>query len=126
MPRTAMLAVTRYRVSEADAAGFLNRARTALDVLAERPGWRAGHVGRAVDDPTLWIIYTQWADVGSYRRALSSYEVKVSAVPLLAQAIDEPTAFEVLTATDSSARAADAGTVGIGQAAGPAIASDLD
>jgi heme-degrading monooxygenase HmoA len=121
-----MLAVTRYRVPEADAAGFLTRARDALAVLAERPGWRTGHIGRAVDDPTLWLISTEWADVGSYRRALSSYEVKVSAVALLSQAIDEPTAFELLTTTNTSARAADAGTVGIGRAAGPAISSDLD
>jgi quinol monooxygenase YgiN len=121
-----MLAVTRYRVSEADAAEFLTQSRTALATLATRPGWRAGHIGRAVDDPTLWVVTTEWADVGSYRRALSSYEVKVSAVPLLSQAIDEPTAFELLTTTDSSARAADAATIGIGEAAGPAILSDLD
>lgn len=121
-----MLAVTRYRVPEAEAGGFLTQARATLAVLADRPGWRTGHIGRAVDDPTLWLITTEWADVGSYRRALSSYEVKASAVPLLSQAIDEPTAFELLTTTNSSARVADAGTVGIGHAAGPAISSDLD
>jgi hypothetical protein len=121
-----MLAVTRYRVPEADAGGFLTQARAALAIFAGRPGWRTGHIGRAVDDPTLWVVTTEWDDVGSYRRALSSYEVKMSAVPLLSQAIDEPTAFELLTTTDTSARAADAGTVGIGQAAGPAVASDLD
>lgn len=121
-----MLAVTRYRIPEDDAGEFLTKARAALAALAERPGWRTGHIGRAVDDPTLWILSTEWADVGSYRRALSSYEVKMTAVPLLSQAIDEPTAFELLTTKDSSARAADATTVGIGQAAGPAIRSDLD
>ena len=107
-----MLAVTRYRVSEAEAAAFLTRARAALAILAERPGWRTGHIGRAVDDPSLWVFATEWADVGSYRRALSSYEVKMSAMAPLSQAIDEPTAFELLTTSDSSARAADAGTVG--------------
>lgn len=121
-----MLAVTRYRVSEADAAAFLAQARAALAMLADRPGWRTGHIGRAVDDPTLWLISTEWANVGSYRRALSSYEVKMSAMALLSRAIDEPTAFELLTTTGSSARAADAGTVGIGRAAGPVVASDLD
>jgi hypothetical protein len=34
--------------------------------------------------------------VGSYRRALSSYDVKVTAVPLLSLAYDEPSAFEVM------------------------------
>jgi hypothetical protein len=121
-----MLAVTRYRVPEADAGGFLAQARAAVAVLAERPGWRTGHIGRAIDDPTLWLISTEWADVGSYRRALSSYEVKMSALALLSTAIDEPTAFELLTTTNSSDRAADADSVGIGHAAGPAISSDLD
>ena len=32
--------------------------------------------GRNLDDPTLWVLTTHWADVGSYRRALSSYEVQ--------------------------------------------------
>jgi hypothetical protein len=35
-------------------------------------------------------------NIGSYRRALSPYEVKVVAVPLLSQAIDEPTAYDPL------------------------------
>ena len=34
--------------------------------------------------------------LGSYRRALSSYEVKVGAVPVLGQAVDEPSAYELL------------------------------
>ena len=121
-----MLAVTRYRVPEADAGQFLHQARAALVALADRPGCRSGEVGRAVDDPTLWLVATEWEDVGSYRRALSSYDVKVAAVTLMSRAIDEPTAFELLTTADTSARAADAATVGIGEAAGPAISSDLD
>jgi hypothetical protein len=32
--------------------------------------------------------------VGSYRRALSNINVKMNAIPLLAQAIDEPGAYE--------------------------------
>jgi hypothetical protein len=32
--------------------------------------------------------------VGSYRRALSNNTVKMNAIPLLAQAIDEPGAYE--------------------------------
>ncbi|HSS66940.1 MAG TPA: antibiotic biosynthesis monooxygenase, partial [Nocardioidaceae bacterium] len=48
------------------------------------------------DEPSLWLLTTEWRDVGSYRRALSSYEVKAQVVPLLSRAIDEPSAFEVL------------------------------
>jgi hypothetical protein len=34
--------------------------------------------------------------VGAYRRALSSYEVKMTVVPLLSRALDEPSAFEII------------------------------
>ncbi|MGH8825223.1 MAG: antibiotic biosynthesis monooxygenase, partial [Jiangellaceae bacterium] len=126
--RSAMLAVTRYRIAPAGAASFLAQARAALAVLAARPGWRTGQVGRAIDDPTLWVLTSEWDDVGSYRRALSDNEVRLNAVPLLAGAIDEPTAFEVLTDVDGpgSAVAVDAGHVAVGEAAAPAVPTDLD
>lgn len=121
-----MLVVTRYRVPADHAVSFRDRARVALDALAARPGWLAGHIGRATDDPTLWVLTSEWENVGSYRRALSAYQVKVDAVPLLSLAIDEPTAFELLTSTEFSDRAADADDVGLGQAAAPIVPTDLD
>lgn len=91
-----MLVVSRFAVPE-DAAGlFADRAATALAALAARPGYVRGQVGRAVDDPSRWVLVTEWVGVGAYRRALSAYDVKVSAVPLLAESVDEPSAYEVL------------------------------
>jgi quinol monooxygenase YgiN len=122
-----MLVVTRYRVAADEAAGFRERARTALLTLTQRPGCLSAHLSRAVDDPTLWTLMTTWTSVGDYRRALSSYDVKVSAVSLLSLAIDEPTAFEDVLAwtpaggevEDELARAADADRVSLGEAATP-------
>ena len=91
-----VLVVTRYVVPEDEAAAFAAQARLALDALRGRPGCRDAVVGRAVDDATLWTLTTGWESVGSYRRALSSYEVKLHAVPLMYRALDEPTAFEHL------------------------------
>lgn len=91
-----MLAVLRYRVDDADALGFHSRLTAALDTLRAQRGFVRGHIGRAADDPELWILATEWAGAGSYRRALSSYDVKVNAVPVLSHAIDEPGAYEVL------------------------------
>ena len=91
-----MLSVTRYRVAADDEASFQRDARAALDVLATRPGWVAGRLGRNTDDPQLWVMTTEWINVGSYRRALSPYEVKLTAVPLLSRCIDEPTAYELV------------------------------
>jgi quinol monooxygenase YgiN len=105
-PQTARVAdvivVNRFRVAEADAEGFAGEARAALAALADRPGYESGHLGRNVDDPALWVLTMTWRDVGSYRRALSAYDVKVTAVPLLSRAIDEPSAYE-LVGPDASA-----------------------
>lgn len=109
--------VSRFAVAEPDGADFAEQARTALAALAARPGFRRGRVGRSVDEPTEWTLVTEWDGVGAYRRALSAYEVKLHATPLLAQARDEPGAYEVLMAADgpgaevtaaASDRAADA------------------
>jgi hypothetical protein len=86
-----VIVVNRFR--GADLREGLERA---LAALAQRPGYLGGTIGRNVDEPTLWLLTTRWENVGSYRRALSSYDVKLTAVPLLSQAIDEPSAYEVV------------------------------
>ncbi len=92
----SVIVVNRFRVDEADGESFRGDVAAALGALAARPGYVDGRVGRNVDDPTLWVLTTTWADVGSYRRALSSYDVKVAAVPLLSRALDEPSAYELV------------------------------
>lgn len=91
-----MLVVTRYVVPADEAASFLDLAGTALAALTARPGCTGGWVGRAADDATLWTLTTTWSSVGDYRRALSAYEVKLHAVPLMYRAVDEATAYEDL------------------------------
>ena len=95
-----MISVVRFDVPD-DEAGFLERARAALRVLAECPGYVRGNAARATDDPTRWVLVTEWLNVGSYRRALGGYEVKLYATPLFAQAIDEPSAFEPLLTAEA-------------------------
>ena len=94
-----MLVVTRLRTPAPDAAaeselraGLLQ----ALAILAAKPGWIGGDVGRNVDDPSLWVLTTRWENVGSYRRALGSYEGKMHIQPLMVHALDEPSAYEVV------------------------------
>ena len=91
-----MIVVNRFRVEQDGQAEaeFQVAAHAALAALAARPGYVGGLVGRNLDDPRLWLLTTTWADVGSYRRALSAYDVKVTAVPLLSRAVDEPSAYE--------------------------------
>ena len=94
-----LVVVTRYLVAAGEGSTFHERAREALDALAAQPGCRRGHVGRSMDEPHRWLLQTEWESVGSYRRALSSYDVKVRAVPVMYLAIDEPTAYEALVST---------------------------
>lgn len=100
-----MLVVTRFTVPEAEGPSFDSSAREALAALAGQPGYRGGRLGRAADDPTAWVLTTEWAGVGAYRRALSAYAVKMSATPLLSRAHTEPSAFELLYADGPGAPA---------------------
>jgi quinol monooxygenase YgiN len=93
-----MLVLNRFRVDADDAETFSQDAQNALDLFTKKSGYLDGRIGRNLDDPTLWVLQTRWADVGSYRRALSAYDVKLGAVPLLSRALDEPSAYEVLGA----------------------------
>jgi heme-degrading monooxygenase HmoA len=112
-----VLVVNRFVVDGDDqgVTAFTARAEAALAALAGRPGYRSGQLGRGYDDPTHWTLVTEWESVGAYRRALSAFEVKVNATPLLAESLDEPSAFEVLAQaepgeqviTTASDRAAD-------------------
>jgi quinol monooxygenase YgiN len=113
-----VLVVTRFVVNEPDP--FVERAHTALATLAARPGYLSGQLARAIDEPDQWCMVTVWESVGAYRRALSSYEVKLHATPLLAEAFDEPSAFEVLA---SAAPGGPVEVAGSDRADGPALRS---
>jgi quinol monooxygenase YgiN len=89
-----VIVVTRFQVPEAEATEFRGDLERARETLAAQPGYVAGRIGRNVDDPGLWVLSTEWVGPGAYRRALSSYDVKVAAVPTLSRAIDEPSAYE--------------------------------
>jgi len=91
-----MLVVTRFVVLDDGVSAFTERAHAALAALAACPGYLRGRLGRAFDEPERWTIVTEWQSVGAYRRALSNFDVKMYATPLLAQSLDEASAFEVL------------------------------
>jgi hypothetical protein len=91
-----VLVVNRFRVEEEAGPVFFAELQAALEALAAKRGYVDGRIGRNLDDPTLWMLTTRWENVGSYRRALSSYDVKLTAVPLLSRAVDEPSAYELV------------------------------
>ena len=115
---TEWVVVMRFSVAHDRIDGFVSDAASVARLLGSMDGCLGIEVGRASDEPSLWVLSSRWSSVGAYRRALSEYEIKVKAVPFLSRAIDEPTAFEVLFAVDpggersaSGDLAGDAGTI---------------
>lgn len=122
------MVVSRFRVPQDQAAAFAADARTAIMALGACPGFIDGVLGQSTDDPELRTISTRWTGIGAYRRSLSNYEVKLSAIPLLSTAVDEPSAFEVVHARTpqsshdaESGLAADAHETRLGEAAAPSV-----
>ena len=94
-----MLVLNRFVVPSMPPA-FTERAHAALAALADRPGYLSGRLTRALDDPAHWSLVTEWESVGAYRRALGGFDVKVHATPLLAESLDEPSAYETLASAE--------------------------
>jgi quinol monooxygenase YgiN len=99
-----VLVMNRFVVAEdgdeAEVSAFAQRAHTALAALAARPGYLRGQLTRSLDEPIHWCLVTEWESVGAYRRALGAFEVKVEATPLLAESLDEPSAYEALASAE--------------------------
>jgi Antibiotic biosynthesis monooxygenase len=123
-----VLLVCRYRLASPDVAAFTGRVRRCVELLTAQPGCRRATFARATDAADAWLLVVEFDSVPAYRRALSPFEVREHVVPLLSDALtDEPATFEPLltgeggTATERhSVIAEDAGTVRLGEAAGPA------
>jgi heme oxygenase (mycobilin-producing) len=98
-----VLALNRFVVVPERTVEFTRQAHAALAALAARPGFRDGELARNLDQPDHWCLVTRWQSVGAYRRALGDYAVRVDAVPLLAQAVNEPSAYESLVAASAGA-----------------------
>src|ERR1700712_1222509 len=97
---SAVLVVTRFIVPDEvrpggeSLADFRARAARLQTALATRPGFLRSQFARALDDPTRWVLVSEWVGVGAWRRALGNYDVRMEVVPLMAMAEDEPGVYE--------------------------------
>lgn len=96
----SVLVVNRFEVPDDIAKTFRDDAKAALNALSERTGFVRGRFGGSLDEPNQAVLVTEWESVGAYRRALSAYDVKMYATPLLARALPEASAFEVNLAAE--------------------------
>ena len=91
-----MLVVNRFRCPRDGADALRAELEQVRALLAAKTGYVEGWVGRNLDEPDLWLLTTRWVGAGAYRRALSSYDIKLHGVPVLSRAIDEPSAYEIV------------------------------
>ena len=89
-----MLVINRFQVPDAQALSFQAQAGAAVALFSTKPGLVSIDLVQNLDDPELWALVTRWENVGSYRRALGGFESKMTIVPLLSLAADEPSAFD--------------------------------
>ena len=92
----SVIVLNRFRVPDERRETFRDQAAAAMGVLQTKAGLVSIELVQNVDEPDLWVLTTRWENVGAYRRALSSYDVKLHGIPVLSRAIDEPGAYEVV------------------------------
>lgn len=88
-----MLAIVRFD-QPSDDPQFLDKAEAALGALAGCDGFERGWFACSTDEPDAWVLATAWDSFGSYRRALSTYAVKLHAAPFMYAARNEASGFE--------------------------------
>ena len=89
--------VTRFIVPDepAERVGeFVANAARLRDAIQSRPGHARTTLAQSLEDPTRWVLVSEWSRVGDWRRALSSYDVRVEVMPLMALAENEPGVYE--------------------------------
>jgi heme oxygenase (mycobilin-producing) len=102
MPAGAVLVVTRFIVPDEAGTGadsspvaeFQARSARLQAALSVRPGYLRSQLARALDDPSRWVLVSEWVGVGAWRRALGDYDVRMEVIPLMAMAQDEPGVYE--------------------------------
>ena len=92
---------TVWSFTVSNVESWLVDATQAIEILTQRPGFIDASVIRSADEPEQLLVLTQWIDVGSYRRALSSHESKMGVWPFLANMHDQSSAFETLIEADA-------------------------
>lgn len=117
-PVTPIAVVSTLRSSDSTSAntGIIDELRTCLLILSELPGCLSAELGRSMDSESDFVFITRWESVGSYRKALSNFQVKAEVVPVLSRYMVDSITAELIevaggeSGTFSSALATDAFT----------------
>ncbi|MSW18320.1 MAG: antibiotic biosynthesis monooxygenase, partial [Actinobacteria bacterium] len=59
-----MIAIARFELPLSEADAFRSELESVRDVLSAAEGFVSGTVGQNLDEPTLWVLTTEWKNVG--------------------------------------------------------------
>lgn len=85
--------VHRFRVPATEVDPWRSAMTELFTHWRSAPGWLAGDLLRNLDDPDLWLLTSQWVDVGSYRRHGLGGLAKMLWLPVMRWVVDEPSAY---------------------------------
>jgi heme-degrading monooxygenase HmoA len=92
-----VVVVTRFIVPDESperAAEFVANAARLREAFRARPGHVRTTLARSLEEPSHWVLVSDWDRVGDWRRALSAYDVRIEVMPLMAYAENEPGVYE--------------------------------
>lgn len=81
-----------------DYSSWRSSLTDVLEVLQASAGFVSLHLLHSPDEVQHYSVISQWQNVGSYRRAVSSTSAKLVIWPFLSTMIDQPSTFETLLA----------------------------
>ena len=73
------------------------------ELFSESPGFLSMELGQSTDSLEVLTVIHRWESVGSYRKALSRYEVKAEVIPFLSQFTHDSVTVEIISDTQSGA-----------------------
>jgi hypothetical protein len=71
------------------------------ELFSESPGLLSMELGQSTDSLEDLTVIHRWESVGSYRKALSRYEIKAEVIPFLSQFTRDSVTVEIISDTQS-------------------------
>ena len=73
------------------------------ELFSESLGFLSMELGQSTDSLEDLTVIHRWESVGSYRKALSRYEIKAEVIPFLSQFMRDSVTVEIISDTQSGA-----------------------
>lgn len=72
-----------------------------VELCAQSPGFLSSELGQSTDSLEDFTLIHRWADVGTYRKFLSRYEVKIEVIPFLSTFTQDSVTVEIIMDSQS-------------------------